>query len=122
MAVQLVSGFVIPRLIDRNLSQEALGLWDLAWSIVIYFTLIQMGVTSSINRYVAFHRARDDFDGVNRVVTSVAFVMRGMGAVAVVVPRYVPGPSERCSTAISETIFPKHAGWCFCWALMSPFK
>ena len=84
MAVQVVSGFVIPRLIDRNLSQEALGLWDLAWSIVIYFTLIQMGVTSSINRYVAFHRARDDFDGVNRVVTSVAFVMRGMGAVAVV--------------------------------------
>jgi O-antigen/teichoic acid export membrane protein len=78
---QIVSGFIVPRLIDRQLSQEALGVWDLAWSVVVYFNLIQMGVTSSINRYVAFHRAQDDFNGINRVVSSVSMIMRIMGGV-----------------------------------------
>jgi O-antigen/teichoic acid export membrane protein len=84
MAVQMVAGFIVPRLIDRNLSQEALGLWDLAWSFVVYFALIQIGVTSSINRYVAFHRTKGDFERVNQVVSSAAFIMRGMAAVVVV--------------------------------------
>jgi O-antigen/teichoic acid export membrane protein len=79
----MIAGFVVPRLIDRQLSQEALGVWDLAWSIVVYFNLVQIGVTSSINRYVAFHRAKDDFSGVNRVVSSVALIMRGMGVLVV---------------------------------------
>src|SRR5688572_19881830 len=76
----MVAGFVVPRLIDRQLSQEALGVWDLAWSIVVYFNLVQIGVTSSINRYVAFHRAQGDLSAINTAVSSIAMVMRGMGA------------------------------------------
>src|SRR5688572_23813142 len=78
--VQMASGFIVPRLIDRQLSQEALGVWDLAWSVVVYFGLVQMGVTGSINRYVAFHRAQGDFVAINTAVSSIAMVMRGMGA------------------------------------------
>jgi hypothetical protein len=54
----MVSGFLVPRLIDRNLGQDALGIWDFAWSLVVYFNLVQMGIIGSISRSVAFHRAQ----------------------------------------------------------------
>lgn len=82
--VQIAAGFVVPRLIDRELSQQALGVWDLAWSLVVYLNIVQVGVTSSINRYVAYHRAQEDYAGINRVVSSVVMVMRGMGVVVFV--------------------------------------
>jgi O-antigen/teichoic acid export membrane protein len=79
--VQIVSGFIVPRLIDNRLGQEALGVWDLAWSIVSYFSLVQAGVVSSINRYVAMHRASGDTQSVSRVVSSVTTILVVMGAV-----------------------------------------
>lgn len=99
---QMLSGFIIPRLIDRQLSQEALGVWDLAWSIVVYFTLIQMGVTSSINRFVAFNRAKSDFEAINRVASSITVVMRGMGLV-------VLGLTIICALNL-DRIFPTQLG------------
>ena len=51
--VYIVAGFIIPRLIDRQLGQELLGIWDFAWSLVSYFALVQFGIASSVNRYIA---------------------------------------------------------------------
>ncbi|MHC5062326.1 MAG: hypothetical protein ACYTFK_14830, partial [Planctomycetota bacterium] len=31
-SVFIVAGFIMPRLIDRRLGQELLGIWDFAWS------------------------------------------------------------------------------------------
>lgn len=106
-AVTIVSGFLVPRLIDRRLSQEALGVWDLAWSIVVYFNLVQIGVTTSINRFVAFHRAQEDFEGINRVVSSVTMVMRFMGAMALLLSllfTWAVGPlfHERLGSHVTE--------------------
>jgi len=52
----------MPRMIDQRLGQELLGVWDFAWSLVHYFEFIQMGLTSSVNRYVAKYRAVGDMD------------------------------------------------------------
>lgn len=82
--VQIVSGFIVPRLIDTNLGQQELGIWDFAWTIVAYFSLIQAGVTSSINRYVAMFRAKDDIQGVNRSVSSVTVILLVMGTIITV--------------------------------------
>jgi O-antigen/teichoic acid export membrane protein len=106
-AVQMVAGFVLPRMIDQRLGQATLGVWDLAWSLVVYFGLVQVGVTSSINRYVAYHRAKDDFDGINRVLSSIAMVMRAMGATAfglAVLFTYLVGPlfHQRLGTHLTE--------------------
>src|SRR4051812_29703641 len=40
-AIRIVAGFVMPRLIDRHLGQEALGAWDVSWSITAHLALIQ---------------------------------------------------------------------------------
>lgn len=69
--VFIVAGFLLPRFMDRQVGQEMLGVWDFAWSLLGYLTLVQMGVGASINVYVAKYSAREDFDGLNRAVSSV---------------------------------------------------
>lgn len=73
--VFIIAGFILPRTIDRRLGQELLGVWDFSWSLVNYFQLIPLGITSSVNRYVARYRAAHNTTGVNQVVSSVSFVL-----------------------------------------------
>jgi O-antigen/teichoic acid export membrane protein len=73
--VFVVSGFILPRMIDTNLGQETLGVWDFAWSLITYFEFIYGGLISSVNRYVAKHRAVGDIDGINTAVNSVFVVL-----------------------------------------------
>ena len=79
--VFIVSGFIMPRLIDRRLGQEALGVWDFAWSLIAYFTLVQAGVISSVNRFVAKYRAENDLAGVNRVLATISLILGTMGLI-----------------------------------------
>lgn len=69
--VFVISGFILPRMIDTNLGKETLGVWDFAWSLITYFEFIYSGLISSVNRYVAKHRAAGDIDGINTAVNSV---------------------------------------------------
>lgn len=72
--VFVVAGFVMPRFMDRHIGQAALGVWDFGWSLVSYLSLAQGGIGSSVNRFVARHRAQGDQAGVNRAVASVMCV------------------------------------------------
>ncbi len=81
--VFIAAGFVMPRLIDNQLGQEMLGLWDFGWTIVAYFSLVQMGVVGSINRYVATHQATGDIAGVNRCVSSIFLVLLAMAGLMI---------------------------------------
>jgi len=80
-AVFVAAGFILPRVINGQLGKELLGVWDFAWALVAYFGLVQVGVVSSVNRYVAKYRAAGDVDGVNRSVSSVTSVLLVMGIV-----------------------------------------
>lgn len=74
-SVFIIAGFIMPRMIDRRLGQELLGIWDFSWSLVSYFQLVQAGIASSVNRYVARYRAAGDMLGVNRVVSSATCIL-----------------------------------------------
>ena len=73
--VFFVSGFIMPRLIDRKLGHDVLGVWDYSWSLVTYFRFVDMGVIASVNRYVGRHWGQDDIEGINRVVSSATFAL-----------------------------------------------
>lgn len=77
----IVAGFILPRMIDRKLGQETLGIWDFSWSMVAYFGLIQVGIGSSVNRYVAKYRARGEMERVSELVSSVMSVQMLMALV-----------------------------------------
>lgn len=68
--VFVVAGFVMPRFLDRYLGQELLGVWDFGWSLVGYFSLVQVGIGSSVDPFVAKYRAVHDVAGLNRAVSS----------------------------------------------------
>ena len=83
--VNVISGFLVPRLISDQLGQVTLGVWDFSWSFVSYFGLVQLGMGGSISRYVARYRAKNDVAGLNRSVSSIALFQRtvrlaGIGA------------------------------------------
>jgi O-antigen/teichoic acid export membrane protein len=83
-SIFIIAGFVMPRMIDKRLGQDLLGVWDFAWSLVSYFSLIQVGVIGSISRYVAMHQAKQDEEGVNRCLSSVACILLTMAGVIVI--------------------------------------
>ena len=93
--VLMVSGFILPRLIDSQIGQERLGIWDFGWSMVSYLGLVQCGVSSSVNRYVAKYRAAGDVAGLNCAVSSVTCVFLVMAVIvailALVLALAVPG-------------------------------
>lgn len=93
----LASGFVIPRLISDRLGKEQLGAWDLGWTFVFFVRWLQLGVTSSVNRFIAHSRARDDLDDLNAVfntslvLLSTACLVGGIAATAFywIVPQFL---------------------------------
>ena len=94
-SVFIAAGFIVPRMIDSQLGQETLGIWDFAWSLVGYFNLVQMGISSSVNRYVAKYRAAGDIMAVNCAVSSASSLLVVAGilvigltaAVSILLPR-----------------------------------
>ncbi len=62
---------MLPRVVDHHLGQVALGVWDFGWALVAYFGLVQAGIGSSVNRYVAKHRAAGDAAGLRCAMASV---------------------------------------------------
>ena len=60
----------MPRLIDHKLGPEVLGVWDFSWSLVTYSRFVDMGVGSSVNRYVGRYWSQQDIQSINRVLSS----------------------------------------------------
>lgn len=67
-----VTGFFLPRIIDSNLGQFSLGIWDFAWSVVHYMSFTRMDVGSSLNRFVARYRTENDIDSLKTAISTVA--------------------------------------------------
>lgn len=83
----VISGFLIPRLIDQKLGAVQLGVWDLCWSLASFVGLLSLGITSAVGRYVARLRAGGDWSALNEVMNSSLLLLSGgfLLAVALVV-------------------------------------
>ncbi len=73
--VVIAGGFILPRVVNDQIGQGALGVWDFAWSLTGLFALLQSGIVSSVNRFVAKHRALNDVDGISSAVSSVTLIL-----------------------------------------------
>lgn len=97
--VLIIIGFIMPRMIHEHLGQISLGIWDLSWSFVNYLSLSGLGVGSSVNRYVAKYRSRNDYLSLNKALSSVVFiqmlitltVIAGTGVLVWMLPSLVSG-------------------------------
>ena len=80
----LVGIFLSPYILHR-LGDEAFGIWILIFSITGYYGLFDLGIRSSIVRYVARYSAVNDGDELNRLINTAMFSYSGIGAVALVI-------------------------------------
>jgi O-antigen/teichoic acid export membrane protein len=80
----LVGIFLSPYILHR-LGDEAFGIWILIFSITGYYGLFDLGIRSSIVRYVARYSAVNDGDELNRLINTAMFSYSGVGAVALVI-------------------------------------
>ena len=82
----IITGFFLPRVIDTELGQVSLGIWDFAWSIVSYVNLAQLGIGSALNRYVAKFRAQGNDPALSEAIsTTMAIQWLIAAAVTVIV-------------------------------------
>ena len=84
LAVSLGSGFLLSPFLVGHLGDSVYGVWVLVGSLVGYLGLLDFGITPSIVKYVAEHRARGDQEAINRVVTVSLTVFSILGVACLV--------------------------------------
>lgn len=79
-AVTIVIGFFMSPFLVHRLGDPVYGVWTLLGSLTGYLGLLDFGITPSTVKSVAAYRAKDDLDGINRVVTGgvAVFVVVGV--------------------------------------------
>jgi O-antigen/teichoic acid export membrane protein len=81
----LVSGAIITFFLIRfflaRLGESRYGVWVLIGSIFQYRRLLDMGMNSSIDRYVPVNLARHDDDGIQRVISTSLFFFAALAVV-----------------------------------------
>ncbi len=82
LGVNVVTGFILSPFIVHHLGDEAFGLWILIFSVTGYYGLFDLGIRSSIVRYVAKYSATGEYDELNRLVNTAMFSYSAIGAVA----------------------------------------
>jgi len=82
LGVNVVTGFILSPFIVHHLGDEAFGLWILIFSVTGYYGLFDLGIRSSIVRYVAKYSATGESEQLNRLVNTAMFSYSAIGAVA----------------------------------------
>jgi O-antigen/teichoic acid export membrane protein len=80
--VTAVVGFLLAPFILHQLGNTGYGLWTLVLSLTGYFGLLDLGVRSSVGRFVARHVTLGETEEVNRIVSTAVVVLGAAGALA----------------------------------------
>lgn len=83
-----VAGLISTPIIVRSLGAEQYGLYLLLGSLISYIALLDLGMTSTITRFVAKYKAQNDLENeqklfsiIFRVVIFIILMMLGLGGV-----------------------------------------
>src|ERR1039457_2220754 len=85
LGVNILVGIFLSPYILHHLGDDAFGLWVLIFSITGYYGLFDLGIRSSIVRYVAKYKASGESDELDRLISTALFTYSGIGAVAIVI-------------------------------------
>ncbi len=82
--LRIVIGFLFVPFITATLGSERYGMWVIAFQIVGYFTLFDLGLERAVVRFVAHFSARREFSAVKRIFSTAASLYFALGACALV--------------------------------------
>jgi O-antigen/teichoic acid export membrane protein len=78
----LVGIFLSPFILHR-LGNTSYGAWILVFSVTGYYGLFDLGIRSSVIRYVSTYTATNDVDGVSRLINTALVVYTVIGVAAI---------------------------------------
>jgi O-antigen/teichoic acid export membrane protein len=85
MGTNILVGILLTPFVLHRLGDEGWGLYVLIFSLTGYFGLFDLGITASVQRYVAWFVARNEDENVNHYVNTAFFIYCLVGAAALVV-------------------------------------
>ena len=80
--VTAVIGFLLSPFIVHSLGATGYGLWTLILSLTGYFGLLDLGIRSSVGRFIARYLALKDDHSVNRVLSTAFAILAAGGLLA----------------------------------------
>jgi O-antigen/teichoic acid export membrane protein len=93
LGANVVVGFFLWPFILHRLGEDAAGIWVLIFSITGYYGLFDLGIRSSVIRYVSKAKATNDLESASRLINTSLFSYTCIGAltflITVVVSLYV---------------------------------
>jgi O-antigen/teichoic acid export membrane protein len=84
LGVSILVGIFLSPFILHRLGNTAYGAWVLAFSVTGYYGLFDLGIRSSIIRYVSTYTATNDDEGLFRLINTSLAVYTAIGMVAMV--------------------------------------
>jgi O-antigen/teichoic acid export membrane protein len=103
--VTTVVSFLLAPFVVHHLGNTRYGVWTLILSLTGYFGLMDLGIRSSVGRFVARYIARDDSENVNRIVNTAIAILScgGMLALAASVVMYMNFSSFKVGHELEAT-------------------
>ena len=85
IAAEMLVGLLVLPFNIAHLGKAAYGLWMLTASITAYFSVLDLGYSGAIVKFVAQYRAKRDVRALNEVLSTTFYLFATLGAVAYLV-------------------------------------
>jgi O-antigen/teichoic acid export membrane protein len=82
IAAEMVVGLAVLPFNVAHLGKAAYGLWMLTASITAYFSVLDLGYSGAIVKFVAKYRVKRDVKALNEILSTTFFLFVGFGALA----------------------------------------
>src|SRR5262249_53556067 len=79
IAAEMALGLVTLPFNLSHLGQSAYGLWTLTASVTAYFSVLDLGYSGALVKFVAQYRAKSDPKALNEILSTVFFVFATCG-------------------------------------------
>jgi O-antigen/teichoic acid export membrane protein len=85
IAAEMIVGLLVLPFNIAHLGKAAYGLWMLTASITAYFSVLDLGYSGAIVKFVAQYRAKRDVRALNEVLSTTFYLFATLGVVAYLV-------------------------------------
>lgn len=85
LGINVLVGFLLTPYIIRCLGTAQYGIWILIASVIGYYGLLDLGVSSAIMRYVARYAGQKDYESLNKVVNTALVIFSVIGCIVIIV-------------------------------------
>lgn len=82
MLAAIIYAFIMTPFIIKGLGNDKYGIWTLIMTCVGYITILDFGVQSALNRFIAKHVAVKAYEDANNVFSNALFIYALMGLLA----------------------------------------